>query len=468
MVVGDFLYETEVLVIGGGPGGYTAAIRAAQLGKAVTLVEKKALGGVCLNEGCIPSKALITEAEQFYKLSRLADRGIEVNQVNLNFRKFQNWKRDNVVSKLSNGVKTLCSKNNIKIIFGEAVFTDYQEVRILSEHGSQRYHFQNCIIATGSSTKELPELPFGGRILSSSEALELQEVPKQMIIVGGGYIGIELGTAYAKLGSKITILEASNNILSGTDEQLVQVVKRNLKKLGVNILTNAFVKQSKVMEESVQVNVQFNGEEHLLETEYCLVTAGRFPNTKNIGLEQIGVKVNENGLIETDWQCRTSIPFIYAIGDVVKGPALAHKASYEGKIAAEAISGMNNVIDYIAMPTVIFSDPEIASVGLTEQQAKDQGHEIKIGKFPFLMNGRALSTDETEGFVKILADQDDRVLGVQMVGYQASNLIGEAALAIEMGATVDDICFTIHPHPTLTEGFLEASEALLKKAIHII
>ncbi|MDQ1002913.1 dihydrolipoamide dehydrogenase [Neobacillus niacini] len=468
MVVGDFLYQTEVLVIGGGPGGYTAAIRAAQLGKEVTLVEKKALGGVCLNEGCIPSKALIAQADQFYKLKKLADRGIEVQKASLNFRKFQKWKRTDVVSKLANGVAALCNKNKVNVIYGEAVITDHQEVRIMTEHGSQRYHFQQCILATGSCPLELPMLPFGERILSSSEALELTEIPKQLIIVGGGYIGIEMGTAFAKLGSKVTILEAAPNILPSFEKSMVELIKRNLKRLGVTIHTKSVVRQSEATDDGVNITIQIGDKEEVISADYCLVTIGRTPNTRQLGLETIGITLTDTGLIETDQQCKTNVQNIFAIGDITQGSALAHKAAYEGKVAAEVIAGIDRVIDYVAMPSVIFSDPEIACVGLTEQQAKEQGYEVKVGKFPFSINGKALSSDETEGYVKIIADQDERVIGVQMIGSQASNLIGEAALAIEMGAKVEDICLTIHPHPTLTEGLLEASEALLKKAIHLV
>lgn len=468
MVVGDFLYETEVLVIGGGPGGYTAAIRAAQLGKEVTLVEKKSLGGVCLNEGCIPSKALISEANQYYHMMELEERGIQVGQVNINFPKFQNWKNANVVSKLSQGVETLCKKNQVTIISGEAIITDYQEVRIMTEHGSQRYHFKHCIIATGSSPVEIPAIPFGGRVLSSTEALELQEIPDEMIIVGGGYIGIELGTAFAKLGTKITVLEGTSTILPMFEKPMVDLVKRNLKKLGATIYTDVSIHKSEVSDGHVHVIAEFKNEEHVFQGDYCLVTAGRSPNLRNFGLEQIGVAMTESGFIEINQQCRTNIQNIYAIGDIVPGPALAHKASYQGKIAAEAIAGHDSIVDYQALPFIVFSDPEIASVGLSEQQAKEQGYEVKVGKFPFVVNGKALSAGETEGYVKIVADEDEHVLGVHIIGHQASNLIGEAALAIEMGAKVEDICSTIHAHPTLTESIMEASEALLKKAIHLV
>lgn len=468
MVVGSFSVYTEVLVIGGGPGGYSAAIRAAQLGKEVTLVEKKTLGGVCLNEGCIPSKALISAADDFYKLQDLHERGVEVQQSSINFQKFQEWKNKQVVSKLSQGVSTLCKNNHVTIVEGEATFSGDHEVRIVSEYSTQTIHFEHCILATGSRPVELPSLPFGKRIISSTEALSLKEVPKSMIVVGGGYIGIELGTAYAKLGTNVTILEAAPTILAQFETSIVSIVKKKLKKLHVDVQTGAYVTSSEVSENDVKVKVEMEGKEKQLEADYCLVTAGRRPNTDGLGLEIIGLQTLENGLIAVDHQCRTDINHIFAIGDIVPGPALAHKASYEGKIAAEAIARMDSIVDYQAIPAVVFSDPEIAVVGLSEEEAKEQGNHVKVGKFPFIANGRALSTNESEGFVKVIADENDYVLGVQIIGSHASDLIGEAALAIEMGAKVDDICLTIHPHPTLTEGLLEASEVLLKKAIHIV
>ncbi|WP_243292044.1 dihydrolipoyl dehydrogenase [Bacillus sp. FJAT-47783] len=468
MVVGSFSVHTEVLVIGGGPGGYSAAIRAAQLGKEVTLVEKSTLGGVCLNEGCIPSKALIAAAEDFYNLQDYRERGIEVEQPSINFQKFQEWKDKQVISKLSQGVSALCKNNHVTIVEGEATFTGNHEVRIVSEYSTQTIHFEQCILATGSRPIEFPALPFGGRILSSTEALSLKEVPKSMIVVGGGYIGIELGTAYAKLGTSVTILEAAPTILAQYEKSIVSIVKKKLKKLHVDVQTGAYVTSSEVSENDVKVKIEMKGEEKQLHADYCLVTTGRRPNTDGLGLETIGLQTLENGFIAVDHQCRTDINHIFAIGDIVPGPALAHKASYEGKIAAEAIARMDSIVDYQAIPAVVFSDPEIAVVGLSEEEAKEQGNHVKVGKFPFIANGRALSTNESEGFVKVIADENDYVLGVQIIGSHASDLIGEAALAIEMGAKVDDICLTIHPHPTLTEGLLEASEVLLKKAIHIV
>jgi dihydrolipoamide dehydrogenase len=468
MVVGDFIAGTDVLVIGGGPGGYTAAIRAAQLGQEVTLIEKKALGGICLNEGCIPSKALISAAEDYHKLSKMAARGIEVGQATLNFSKFQEWKNKQVVSRLSGGIAALCKSNNVNVMEGEAYFTDKNEVRVISDYASQRIRFGHCIIATGSRPIEISTLPFGGRILSSTEALSLDEIPGSMIVVGGGYIGIELGTAFAKFGTKVTIIEATSSILPGFDIEMSRILKKNLKKLGVHIHTVATVIRNEAAEHNVTITAHMEEQEEMFQADYCLVTVGRRPNTEHLGLKEIGIRVDDKGLIQINEQCRTSVPHIYAVGDVVPGPALAHKASYEGKVAAEAIANLHSAIDYVGLPAVIFSDPEIATVGLDENQAKEQGYQVKVGKFPFSANGRALTSDETEGFTKIVADEDERVLGVQIIGSQASNMISGAVLAMEMGAKVEDISLTIHPHPTLAEGILEASESLLKKAIHMV
>lgn len=466
MVVGEFTTEVDVLVIGAGPGGYVAAIRAAQLGKSVTVVEKNEVGGVCLNRGCIPSKALISAAHQYESISHAADMGIETENVRVNFAKVQEWKQG-VVSKLTGGVGSLLKGNKVEVIKGEALFVSENEVRVVDGYESNRLRFQHCIIATGSRPIELPSFPFGERILSSTEALELKEIPESMVVIGGGYIGIELSQAYAKFGTKVTILEGTNSILPGFDARLISMVKRNLKKAEVTVVTNAMAKKAEQKGNSVNVTYTVNEEEHTLSADYVLVTVGRRPNTEDLGLDLIGVKTNEKGYIEIDDQCRTNIPNIYAIGDIVPGPALAHKASYEGKVAAEVIAGKASAIDYRAMPAVVFSDPEIATVGLTENEAKNEGYQPVTGKFSYGANGRALALNAAEGSVTIVADKESGlVLGAQIVGPEASNLIAEIGLAIEMGATLEDIALTIHAHPTLGEMTMEAAEAALGKAIH--
>lgn len=468
MVVGEFSTEIDVLVIGAGPGGYVAAIRAAQLGKSVMVVDRAEVGGVCLNRGCIPSKALISAAHQFEAAQHSASMGITAENVKVDFAKVQEWK-NGVVSKLTGGVRSLLKGNKVQVVSGEALFISENEVRVVSGYESARYKFNHCIIATGSRPIELKPFPFGGRILSSTEALSLPEIPKSMIVIGGGYIGVELGQTYAKFGTQVTILEGSEHILPGFEKELSQLVARKLHKSGVTIYTGAMAKESKQTERDVTVTFAANGEDKQITADYVLVTVGRRPNTDELGLDLIKMKLTDRGYIEVDSQCRTSVPNIYAIGDVVPGAALAHKASYEGKVAAEALAGHSSAIDYKALPAVVFSDPEIASVGLGETEAKEKGYAVSIGKFPFAANGRALSLNVQKGFVKIVAEQESGILlGAQIVGPEASNLIAELGLAIEMGATLEDIALTIHAHPTLGEIVMEASEVALGQAIHQI
>lgn len=469
MVVGEFTTEVDVLVIGGGPGGYVAAIRAAQLGKKVTLVERGELGGVCLNVGCIPSKALISVAHNYEHAQHGMDKmGITTEGVKLDFSKAQSF-REEVVKKLTSGVAGLLKGNEVTVVKGEALFVNEREVRVFDNYDVNRYRFNECIIATGSRAIELKAFPFGGRVLSSTEALSLPEVPKSMIVIGGGYIGIELGTAYAKLGTKVTVLEGTDTILPGFEGALTQPVKKNLKAASVEIHTKALAKSMQETENGVTVLAEIKGEEKTFDAEYVLVTVGRRPNTDTLGLDAAGVKLNDRGFIEVDKQGRTNVEHIYAIGDIVPGLALAHKASYEGKVAAEVIAGHPSEVDYRAIPAVVFSDPEIASVGLSEDEAKTQGLKVKAGKFPFAANGRALGINNTQGFVKVVAEEGtDVVLGVQIVGPEASNLIAEAGLAIEMGATLEDIALTIHAHPTLGEVVMEATEVVMGQPIHIV
>lgn len=468
MVVGDFAIETETLVVGAGPGGYVAAIRAAQLGQKVTIVEKGNLGGVCLNVGCIPSKALISAGHRYEIATHSQDMGIFVENVKVDFSKVQEWKAG-VVKKLTGGVEGLLKGNKVEIVRGEAYFVDENTVRVMTENSAQTYKFKNAIIATGSRPIELPAFKFSKRVLDSTGALNLPEIPKSMVVIGGGYIGTELGTAYANFGTKITILEGADEILSGFEKQMSAVVRRRLKKKGVDVFTNALAKGVEEREDGVTVTFEVNGETKTIDAEYVLVTVGRRPNTEEMGLEQIGIKMTERGLIEIDKQCRTSVPNIYAIGDVVAGPPLAHKASYEGKIAAEAIAGHPSEIDYLAIPAVVFSDPECASVGYFEKQAIEEGIDVITAKFPFGANGRALALNEADGFLKLVLTKDDGVIiGAQIVGPNASDMIAELGLAIEAGMTAEDIAMTIHAHPTLGEITMEAAEVALGNPIHII
>ncbi len=466
MVVGDFVNEVDVLVVGAGPGGYVAAIRAAQLGKSVLCVDKDEVGGVCLNRGCIPSKALITAAHQYEAAKNSDVMGVIAESVKLDFAKVQEFK-NNIIAKQTGGIRSLFKGNKVEFMKGEVFFISENVVSVSNEEEGHRYKFNHCIIATGSRPIELKTFPFGGRIISSTEALSLTEVPKRLVVIGGGYIGIELGQTFAKFGSKVTVLEGSSSILPGFDADLTRLVTRNLKKYDVEVITDAMADKADQTDDEVTVTYTVNGEQKQVTADYVLVTVGRRPNTDNIGLDTIGIKMTERGLIEVDKQCRTNIPNIYAIGDIVEGPALAHKASYEGKVAAEVIAGLPSAVDYKVVPSVCFSDPEIASVGLSESEAKKQGKAVKVGKFMYGANGRAQTMNASDGFVKIVADKEtDLVLGAHIVGAESSNLIAEMALAIEMGATLEDIALTIHAHPTLGEMTMEAAEVALGRPIH--
>ncbi|GAA4701699.1 dihydrolipoyl dehydrogenase [Brevibacillus fulvus] len=468
MVVGEFTTEVDVLVIGAGPGGYVAAIRAAQLGKSVTVVEKGNVGGVCLNVGCIPSKAMIHAAHTYEHAQHTSAMGITMENVKVDMAKVQEWKAG-VVKQLTGGVSQLFKGNKIQVIEGEALFVSENEVRVFHGYDVNRYRFNHCIIASGSRPIELPAFPFGPRVLSSTEALALTELPKSLVVIGGGYIGIELGTVFAKFGTKVTVLEGSEQILPGFEPEMTRLVDRKLKKLGVDINTKALAQGMEETANGVIVKAEVNGEQKSFEAEYVLVTVGRRPNTDELGLREVGINLTERGLVVVDKQGRTNLPNVYAIGDIVAGPALAHKASYEGKVAAEAIAGHPSEVDYKAIPAVVFSDPEIASVGLNEKEAKEKGIDYVSGRFPFAANGRALSVNAGEGFVKVIAEKaTGLVLGAQIVGPEASNIVAELGLAIEMGATLEDIALTIHAHPTLGEATMEAAEVALGNPIHIV
>lgn len=460
--------ELETLVIGAGPGGYVAAIRAAQLGQNVTIVEREYLGGVCSNVGCIPSKALISVGHRFMEVKNAESMGVTTSDVTLNFSKVQSFK-DGIVKKLTNGVEGLLKANNVEIIKGEAYFVNANTVRIQNGNQTQHYTFKNVILATGSRPVEIPTFKFTNRVLNSTGALNLTELPKKLVVIGGGYIGTELGSAYANLGAEVTIVEGGQDILAGFEKQMTQIVKKGLKRKGVEIVVNAFAKGVEELEAGVIVTFEVDGEEKQVEADYVFVTVGRRPNTDELGLEKIGIEFAEHGLINVDKQCRTNIQNIYAIGDIIAGPQLAHKASYEGKVAAEVIAGEESIVDYLAIPAVCFTDPELATVGLSEEQAIAEAFEVKVAKFPFAVNGRALALNEIEGFVKLIARKEDGLLlGAGIVGVGASNMIAELSLAIEAGMSVEDIALTIHAHPTLGEMVMDAAEAVMGRAIHVV
>ncbi|KYG31435.1 dihydrolipoyl dehydrogenase [Priestia endophytica] len=469
MVVGDFPIETDTIVVGAGPGGYVAAIRAAQLGQKVTIIEKANLGGVCLNVGCIPSKALITAGHRIEHAKHSEDMGITVDNVKVDFTKVQEWKAG-VVNKLTGGVEGLLKGNKVDIVKGEAYFVDQNTLRVMDENSAQTYTFKNVIIATGSRPVEIPGFKFSERVINSTGALALKEIPKKLVVIGGGYIGTELGTAYANFGTEVTIVEAADDILAGFEKQMTSIVKRELKKKGnVTVHTKAMAKGVEETKDGVKVTFEVGGKAETVEADYVLVTVGRRPNTDELGLEQLGIEMTDRGLIKIDKQCRTNVSNVYAIGDIVEGPPLAHKASYEAKIAAEAISGEPSEIDYLGIPAVCFTDPELASVGYTEAKAKEDGIEIKAAKFPFAANGRALSLNSTDGFLKLITRKEDGVIiGAQIAGSGASDIISELSLAIESGMTAEDVALTIHAHPTLGEITMEAAEVALGTPIHML
>lgn len=356
------------------------------------------------------------------------------------------------------------------VIKGEAYFVDSNSVRVMDENSAQTYTFKNAIIATGSRPIELPNFKYSERVLNSTGALALKEIPKKLVVIGGGYIGTELGTAYANFGTELVILEGGDEILPGFEKQMSSLVTRRLKKKGnVEIHTSAMAKGVEERPDGVTVTFEVKGEEKTVDADYVLITVGRRPNTDELGLEQVGIEMTDRGVIKTDKQCRTNVPNIYAIGDIIDGPPLAHKASYEGKIAAEAISGEPAEIDYLGIPAVVFSEPELASVGYTEAQAKEEGIEVVAAKFPFAANGRALSLNETDGFMKLITRKEDGlVIGAQIAGASASDMISELSLAIEGGMTAEDIAMTIHAHPTLGEITMEAAEVAIGSPIHIV
>jgi dihydrolipoamide dehydrogenase len=462
-------HECDVLVIGAGPAGYVCAIRLAQLGKKVIVVEKAQVGGVCLNVGCIPSKALIHAGNTFDKMKHAEALGISfAGKPNLEMKKLQVWKGD-VVKKLTGGVAQLLKANGCSVLSGEARFVSPTECSVQSGSGQESVRFKQAVIASGSRPAEIPGFEVDQKlVLDSTGGLSQDQIPAKLLCVGGGYIGLELGTFYSKAGSEVTVVEAGPALLGIVDPDLVKVVQKGLEKRGVRILTGTSVKSVKKLSNQVEVVMAGASGEKKETFDKVLVTIGRTPNTAGLSLEKAGVKTDSKGFIPVDAQRKTSAPNIFAIGDVAGQPLLAHKGSKEGIVAAEAIAGMKTIYDVRAMPAVIFTDPEIATVGLTEAEAKAKGLQVTLGVFPFGANGRALSVGEPDGMVKLVSDsKKGTLLGCHIVGAEASNLIAEATLAIEMGAHVEDLALTVHAHPTLPETLMEAAEVALGHPIHI-
>ena len=469
MVMGEIERETQVVVIGSGPGGYAAAFRAADLGLEVTLIDSApALGGECLHHGCIPSKALLTATHLLEQITAAQTMGIRAEHVSVDPATMNQWK-DGILGQLAKGLEQLAERRGIEIVHGQATFTGSRHIRI-SDAGAGSLTFEQAIIATGSHPIHLPGIEVDGeRVMTSREALQLGVIPERLLVIGGGYIGLELGSVYARLGSQVTVVELTAQLLPGIERDLVQVVQQTLRKRGVEILLRTKVTGVQHEGQHVTVNLaQENGATHAIEVDRVLVAAGRRPNSAGLNLEQTRVTLDGRGFIQVDAQRRTADARIYAVGDVTGEPMLAHKAAREGKVAAEVIAGEPAAFDNVTVPAVVFTEPEIAFCGMSEEQARAAGYTLKVGKFPFRALGRALTLNATEGFVKVIADAEhDILLGVRMVGPGASNLIGEAVLAIEMGAQLEDLAVSIHPHPTLSEAVAEAAEVALQRAIHL-
>jgi dihydrolipoamide dehydrogenase len=466
----------DVIIVGGGPGGYVAAVRAAQLDLTVACIEKAPrLGGVCLNVGCIPSKALLDSSE-YLQLSKnqFADHGIKTGRISLDLAVMM-ARKEKVVQDLTENVKRLLEGHKVEIIQGTARVAAADQVTVESNSGSSKkkqsttLSAKAIILATGSETVPLPDLPFDGhQIISSTDALKLDSVPKHLGIVGGGYIGLELGSVWLRLGAKVSLFEMLPKIATGLDGQVGRKLQRVLKRQGFKFYMNSKVTRAKAMAKNIKVELEAKGKKETVTCDKLLVSVGRRPFTRDLGLDQVGVETDpETGCIKVDSAYRTNIPSIYAIGDLIPGPMLAHKASAEGIAVAEIIAGRPGEVNYDAIPSIIYTWPEVASVGMTEEQVKERNIPYCSGTYPFTGAGRARCMGETEGFVKVLAhEKTDRILGVHIIGPRAADMIAESVLAIELGGSSEDIARTVHGHPTFAEALQEAAMAVQKCSIY--
>ncbi len=466
--------NVDAIVIGAGPGGYHAAIRLGQLGKNVVCFDRDEVGGVCLNWGCIPTKALLHVGEITRQIDHAAEIGIKVPKAEIDREGVVGFK-DKVVKANVGGVGQLFKANNVTFAYGDASFTGKNTVSLKKKDGgTDEYTAQAIVIATGGAPIDVKAWPRDKEtIINSDDAVQLGRIPKNLLIVGGGVIGLEFATVYTRLGAKVLVVEAMPNILTGTDLEISKTLGRILKKQGVEIALNTKVETIEKVA-THQVKATFNGEytngkPETREFDMVLVAVGRRPVTDTLNLAAAGLAVNDKGFIDVDAQRKTSVDGIYAIGDITGGPLLAHKAMKEGVVAAEVIAGDKaSAFDPVAIPNCVYTDPEVATVGLSEEEAKAAGYEVKIGKFPLIASGRARTMNETDGLIKLIGDaKTDLLLGMHIVAPQAESLIGEGVIALEMGATIEDIGLSIHPHPTLTESIMDAAEAMHGKAIHI-
>ena len=463
----------DLIVIGAGPGGYVAAIRAAQLGFSVAVVEKRSsLGGVCLNEGCIPSKALLESSEHFFKINHeLAEHGIEVRETKLNLEQMM-ARKQGIIDKLTGGIAGLFKKNNIIAITGQAQLEAGDEtlkkVKITSGKETQQITAKAVLLATGSEAIELPHLPFDGKtVINARDALSLSQVPQRLMVVGGGVIGLEMGSVWNRLGSKVTVVEMLPQIIPQTDPQIAQTLQRSLKKQGLDILTKTRLDKIEETKEGILAHLSTAKGEQQVVCDQVLVATGRRAQTEGLGLDNVGLQVNEQGQLDVDENYQTAVPGIYAIGDLVPGLMLAHKASEEGVVFAERLAGQKAAVNYQTIPAVTYTWPEVATVGHNEDELKEQNIAYKAGKFYFAASGRALCNGMSDGFVKVLADPDSgRILGIHIVGPHASELIAEATTVMSFSGSVHDLAVTCHAHPTLAEVLREAALAVNKEAIH--
>jgi dihydrolipoamide dehydrogenase len=461
--MGDRVVEVDVAIVGGGPGGYSAAFRCAELGLETVVVDAgKRLGGACLFEGCIPSKALLHVAALIEGAERARELGVDFGEPRVSLDPLRKWKSERVVGRLARGLTSVAKAKSVEVIGGRAIFESSRELYVEGDE-PQKVRFKHAIVATGSAPTRLPGVSLtSDRILDSTAALELTEIPERLLVIGGGYIGLELGQVYAALGSQVTVVEMTDGLLPGVDRALVQPLARRCEKLFAKIRLGT--KVASLVEKGSAIETRFDGGE--TETfDRVLVAVGRRPSSTGLGLERTRAKVDARGFVPVDDRCRTSDPAIYAVGDVTGEPMLAHRAMRQGKVAAEVIAGRPAAFDNVVVPAVVFTDPEVAWCGLTEADATREGREVKVAKREWAASGRALTLGRTDGLTKVIADPGTgRVLGVGIVGPGAGELIAEAALAVETAMTVEDLAATIHTHPTLSESLMEAAEALLQQA----
>jgi len=460
----------QAVVIGGGPGGYVCAIRLAQLGFKTACVESRgALGGTCLNVGCIPSKSLLNLSEEFHKVQNLSSKGIEVGEVKLNLEKMMKSK-DKAVTVLTKGVEFLLKKNKVSYFKGAGSFKNNNEISILDEKGTETLiHSEKTIIATGSVPVSLPGIEIDEKIIvSSTGALKLDKVPTKMVVVGGGYIGLEMGSVWSRLGAEVHVVEFLDHITPGMDKEISIEFMKILKKQGIHFhMQNKVESIAKSNSGATVITIDKDGNKNEFDCDVVLISVGRKPNTKGLNLETIGVQLDDKKRVKVDHAYKTNVQDIYAIGDVIAGPMLAHKAEDEGIAVAENIAGQSGHVNYDTIPGVVYTTPEVASIGKTEEQLKESNIEYKIGKFSFMANSRAKAIDDAEGFVKILADKNtDKVLGAHIIGPHAGELIAEIGVAMEFGASSEDIARTCHAHPTFSEAVKEAALSVDKRAIH--